>query len=207
MCNVSRSHVFSVTTGAALCAVLFAAPVLGKSASDRADAAKEYLPDLTIRLLTAPSWDSRQSRGGQPFGTFEMEGGIGILVAIGIGEKDSWHGEAEFGLRKTDSTSVPKLVGPIDTWTGMANGYFGFEIADKFEGYLGAGVGLALHEEDSGRDLALGYQLMAGVGYEITDEITATLGLRYFGTQAASLGRTRIEYRRPELEVGIGYEF
>lgn len=205
----SRPHASLATVVAALLvAVLPAVPAYGKSAGDGAAAsAKDYLPDVTIRLVAAPSWDSRQSVGGESLGTFEMEGGIGTLAALGFGDKQSWHGEVEGGIRTTTASGNSSLVGPMNTFSLMANGYYGFKIAGKVDGYAGAGIGIASHSEDRGSDLALGYQLMLGIGYKLTEKITANMGLRYFGTQAASLGRIRVGYRRPEVEVGIGYEF
>ena len=188
--------------------LFFAASAQGKSAADEAGgSAKDYLPDVTIRLVAAPSWDSRQSAGGESLGTFEMQGGFGALATVGTGDKRSWHGEVEIGVRGTTASSVSSLVGPMKTFSLMANGYYGFKMTKKVDGYAGAGLGIASHHEDRGSDLAAGYQFMLGVGYKLTKEITANIGLRYFGTQAASLGRIRVEYRRPEVEVGIGYEF
>ena len=193
---------------AALVAALVASPALAKSAGDEAaSTAKDFLPDVTIRLVTAPTWDSRQSSYRQSFGTFEMEGGIGALAAVGFGDKESWHGEVEAGFRRTAGTGDRTLVGSVTTLSLMANGYYGIKIADKVNGYAGVGVGIASHREDRGDDLALGYQIMAGIGYKFAKKFTATFGVRYFATQAASVGRLRLEYRRPEVEVGVGLEF
>ena len=196
-----------VAAGTALAVALLAAPAFGKSAADRADSVKDFLPDFSIRLVAAPAWDSRQSSVSESIGSVEMEGGIGALATVGAGNKQSWHGEVEAGLREASASQTPSLAGAIETWSLMANGYYGFKIADKIDGYGGLGVGLAMHREDRGRDLALGYQLMVGIGYELTEKITARAGLRYFGTRTAALGRIRVQYRRPEAEVGIGYEF
>ena len=203
-----RSNRPHAIVAALLVAMLPAVPAHAKSAADEAGAsAKGFLPDVSIRLVAAPSWGSRQSVGGESLGTFEMEGGIGALAAIGFGDKKSWHGEVEAGIRNTSASGVSSLVGPMNTLSLMANGYYGFKIADKVDGYAGAGIGIASHREDRGSDLALGYQLMLGIGYKLTEKITANIGLRYFGTQAVSVGRIRVEYRRPEVEVGVGYEF
>ena len=209
MRTTSRHVSLAVVVGVALIGTILAAPTLAKSAAVQAESAKDHLPDFTIRLVYAPTWNSRQSRDAESLGTFEMEGGIGTLATVGIGDKQSWHAEAEVGMRKTASASsdASASVGAIDTLSLMANGYYGFKIVDKINGYAGAGLGIASHRGDRGSDLALGYQVMVGFGYKLTKEITANIGLRYFGTREASLGRIRAEYRRPEVEVGIGYEF
>ena len=210
MHSISR-HVCAAV-GMALAGAILATPALARSASEEAESAKEHLPNLAVRLVYAPTWDSPQSSSssGGSLGTFEMEGGIGTLLTAGIGDKQSWHAEVEGGIRETAPTSSGKspFVGSITTYSLMANGYYGFKIADKIDGYAGAGLGIASHsEEDHGDDLALGYQAMVGVGYKLTKKITANIGVRYFGTQAASLDRIRVEYGRPEFEVGVGYEF
>lgn len=193
---------------AALVAAVLAAPVLAKSAGEEAASkVKDYLPDVTIRLVAAPAWDSRQSSSGESFGTFEMEGGIGTLATIGTGDKQSWHGELEGGIRGTIGSGDRTLIGSVTTLSLMANGYYGFKISDKVNGYAGAGIGIASHREDRGSDLGFGYQAMAGIGYKLTKKLTAIIGVRYFTTQAASIGRIRFEYGRPEAEVGVGLEF
>ena len=205
----NRPHLPLATAGVALAGALLAGPALGASAADEAASSlKDRLPDVTIRLVAAPGWESQQSAGDGPSDTFEMEGGLGTLATVGAGDKQSWHGEAELGLRRTAGSGGIALADPITTFSLMANGYFGFKISDKFNGYAGIGVGVAMHrEERRGSDTSFGYQLMAGVGYKLTKKITANVGLRYFATQAASLGRIRVEYGRPEVEVGIGFEF
>ena len=193
---------------AALVAALFTAPALAKSAGEAvASKAKGLLPDVTIRLIAAPAWDSDQSLGGMSFGTFEMEGETGVLATVGAGNKRSWHRELEGGIRRTAGSGKRTLLGSVTTLSLMANGYYGFKITDKVDGYAGAGVGIASHREDRGNDLAYGYQLMVGIGYKLTRKLTAIFGVRWFATQAASIGRIRFEYGRPEAEVGIGLEF
>ena len=206
--QTARRHFFLVAVaGVALVGALLAAPALARSAGDRAASAADYLPDITIRFVAAPTWDSRQSSSHQSFGTFEMEGGIGVLATIGMGDKQSWHGEVEAGLRRTAGTGDRTLVGSVDTLSLMANGLYGFRITDKVNGYAGTGLGIASHSEDRGSDLAFGYQFMVGITYKFTKNIAASIGLRYFATQAASLGRVRIDYGRPETELGVGLEF
>ena len=204
----TTSYATFAAIGIALVVALVAAPALAKSASDAAASkAKGFLPDVTIRLVIAPTWDSQQSSSRMSFGTFEMEGGTGTLATIGTGDKQSWHGELEAGLRGTAGAGDRTILGPVTTLSLMANGYYGFKIASKINGYAGTGVGIASHQEDRGSDLAAGYQIMVGIGYKFTKKLTATFGIRYFATQTASIGRIRFEYGRPEAEVGIGLEF
>ena len=206
--RIPISHGAFAAAGVALAAALLSAPAFARSAGDEAEsAAKSLLPDVTIRLLTAPAWDSEQSSGDMSFGTFEMEGGMGMLATVGTGDKQSWHGDLEAGLRTTAGAGDRTLLGSVTTTSLMANGYYGFKIADKINGYAGAGVGVASHREDRGKDLAFGYQLMIGASYKFDKKLTGSFGFRYFATQTASIGRIRFEYGRPEVEVGVGVEF
>lgn len=208
MCATGCRIFLAAVVGVAVAGAIPAAPALAKSAGE--ESAKGDLPDVTIRLVVAPTWKS----GLSPVSTearetveLEMGGGRGVLATVGTGDKDSWHAEAEVGLRKTTPNPSERL-GPLDTSSLMANGYYGFRITEKFDGYVGTGVGIAWHrEEDRGSDLGFGYQFMLGVGYELSEKLTANFGIRYIATQAAAIGRVRLDYGHPEVEVGLGLEF
>lgn len=70
----------------------------------------------------------------------------------------------------------------------MANGYYDFDIEDSsLVPYLGGGLGGAriVLDDDAGiddQDVVFAYQVMAGIGYEISSSTTLTVGYRYFRT-------------------------
>ncbi|RIJ14593.1 porin family protein, partial [Henriciella mobilis] len=89
--------------------------------------------------------------------------------------------------------------GKIGIWDLMFNGLYDFNPEGQVQPYLGAGIGLAqvdakafslsaLLPDDtpvtvngfSDSDTSIAYQLLAGVGYDVTDQITLDLGYKYF---------------------------
>jgi len=108
------------------------------------------------------------------------------------------------------------------TYGFMANGYYDFDFGSPFVPYVGAGVGLALVDADFGSGggsryfestkAAFAYQGIAGVAYNFTPGMAATLEYRYLGTQ----GRTfqdngeRIksgDNNNHSILVGLRYSF
>ena len=194
---------------AGVLALLLAPPVLAKSAEDPEKSLKDQLPKFSFRLIGAPVWSVSQHLQGERFGEAEMALGTGILGAIGGGDKQKWHYELEVGLRNAKpDEGESAVVSSLKTSTIAANGYFGFKISDKVNGYLGAGLGFASHRSASDdHDLALLLQAMLGGTYELTENLLGRLGVRYFATQRAYLGGGSVSYRRPEFELGVDVEF
>ena len=193
----------------ALVATLLAAAIspgaLARSAGDGVAALKDKLPDIAMRLIVSPGWDSSLKIDGEDAGEATMEAGFGMLATIGTGDKKSWHSELEMGYRTAKPQDAE--TGSLNTFTIAGNGYYGFEISGEIDGYLGAGVGLAWHRARGAKDLALALQAMIGIGYELTKDLRTRVGLRYFMTEDASFGTGAMSYARPEIEVGIEYEF
>ena len=102
----------------------------------------------------------------------KMDGGFGILVALGYGPEVGLRGEVEFGFRKTeidklDGASVKldgfsfsfddveklenvdkfdlSASGDVSTLSLMLNGLYAFEVS-RLRPYLGVGIGLARHD-------------------------------------------------------------
>ncbi|MBP5353460.1 MAG: porin family protein [Alphaproteobacteria bacterium] len=99
----------------------------------------------------------------------------------------------------------------------MANAYFDYLTCTPWTPYVGAGMGVSYLKADLG-DYArsvytLGWQVMAGVTYDLTSHWTLDLGYRY-----ADLGRvrghfgnedgiTKVTARNHEIMFGARYEF
>ena len=89
-------------------------------------------------------------------------------------------------------------TGGINMAAAMFNGYYDFTTSTAFSPYVGGGLGLAMIEaesfgvaaipdvlDDDGTVIA--YQLMAGVGYDISDRTTIFAEYRYFGTESVDV--------------------
>ena len=93
------------------------------------------------------------------------------------------------------------LAGPtggINMAGVLFNGYYDFSTASAFTPYLGAGLGIAMIEAEGfgvaaipdvldDDDTVLAYQVMAGIGYEISDRTSLFAEYRYFGTDSADV--------------------
>jgi opacity protein-like surface antigen len=116
--------------------------------------------------------------GGQTI-TYNYDLGHTISVAAGLVDKDSGlRLEVEVANQINDLVGNDNYEGlDITVPTLLVNGYKDFYIFDNFLGYAGGGVGIAYHDAPDGIDFA--WQLGAGLGYELTKEITLNVGYRY----------------------------
>ena len=114
--------------------------------------------------------------------------------------------------------------GDITTLSLMGNGIFTFG-EGQLKPYIGAGLGLARHdgtvdgqtvtieegeipiEETSGDDVVFAYQLMGGVGYEMSETTELRLGYRYFATGDADFDGEKMSYASHNFEAGILIRF
>ncbi len=119
--------------------------------------------------------------------------------------------------------SLP-VKGSIGTLSLMANGLVSFDIW-KLKPYVGAGVGVARHSgkldrqsiavgnqtfEYSGAsedDYVFAYQVMAGLGYPLSDTAEVRAGYRYFATSKADFDGTEATYGTHNFEAGILFRF
>lgn len=94
----------------------------------------------------------------------------------------------------------------VETETFFLNMYADFPVAEKFELYAGAGVGMAKHSSkvtylvhdvfgghwgsftDADSNTCVAYNVTAGAAYLITDNVAIDLGLRYADLGQAQLG-------------------
>ena len=99
-------------------------------------------------------------------------------------------------------------IGSYDGWDAMLNLYYDFDMGSSFAPYVGAGVGWSEIEaqitsmalvDTSGptvtranflddSESAFAYQLLAGFGYDLTEQLTFDLGYRYFVVSNADFG-------------------
>jgi len=122
---------------------------------------------------------------------FDNDPAFVINGAIGVELNPTIRIEGEIGLH----TNTADVVGFSQDFTFsvvsfMGNGYFDIPTNSPLRPYVGAGVGFAVVgvEEDffgltaDDSDLVAAFQLMAGLGYEISPKATLTFGYRYFTT-------------------------
>ena len=156
-----------------------------------------------LLLTAAPAWTQQAYLSGNiGFGIrpdadistgeqFQNDPAFVINGAIGVELNPTIRIEGEIGLH----TNTADISGFADEFTFgivsfMGNGYFDIPTNSPLRPYVGGGLGFAvvnleddffgLTESDS--DLVAAFQLMAGVGYDISPKATLTFGYRYFTT-------------------------
>lgn len=117
----------------------------------------------------------------------DYEPGYGIGGAAGYYVNDNIRVEGEIAYREADVDTLvingSNISGnglELKIFSGMANGYYNFTTGSNLSPYLGAGVGLAYHDEME--EFAFAYQAMAGIDYTVDDNNTLFAGYRYFAT-------------------------
>ena len=153
----------------------------------------------------------------------EHDTGYAGALSLGHAYANGIRAEVELGNRRNaiDSVDGFDTGGSANVLSAMVNTYYDFATGSAFIPYLGAGIGVgSMHLtanpvdgsaiNDRGNGLAL--QGIAGLGYQVTENLTSTLEYRYFTVQGAdlkTLGGTSIDadYQAHTVMVGLRYTF
>lgn len=116
------------------------------------------------------------------------------------------------------------IEGSVGTLSVMANGIF-FGRLWQVRPYVGLGIGVARHtgkfdaqkfgSDDNAIDypgasdtaFAVAYQVMAGIGYPLSDVAEIQVGYRYFATGRARFDTTQATYATHNFEAGVLFRF
>ena len=214
-------------------------PVSNDTVTVRDDGAGGYyeVDRTSVHVTDAVTNTSREN------GAFG-EVGAGCTLWGNASSGRALRGEVMFGFRgdrKVDGepgfytiTYVPETVGvdpdPVDTpviedplhtsiksHTLMVNLYKDLGKYGRVTPYVGAGIGVAMHDVDEtfftgnyflpnriegNKDYDLAWSLMAGVGYQLTDRATLDLGYRYIDMGEASSGRVDdLGFVNPRVDI------
>jgi OmpA-OmpF porin, OOP family len=137
----------------------------------------------------------------------------------------SWRAEGELSYRSSGVTKVGGATGSGDDMSVLApmiNGVYEFLPQSKWHPFVGLGIGAAYLDAGKvkksgadayhGSDWAFAYQGMAGVGYDLTDNVELKAQYRYFSTldydtKAANGTKLDSEYHDHAVMVGFVYKF
>ncbi len=149
----------------------------------------------------------------------DLKNTVGGMAALGWSYGNNWRTEAELQYRSNDA----KPSGDATVWNTMVNGYYDFNNIGlgRFAPYLGAGVGAA--HVDFGnvpagtstlddKDWVFAYQGIAGVGYQLTDQLNLFADYRYLGSLDGSYNLangTSVDagYNEHQVMVGLRWNF
>jgi outer membrane protein OmpA-like peptidoglycan-associated protein len=99
--------------------------------------------------------------------------------------------------------------GNVDSVAIMTNALMDFDTGTNFYPYLGGGFGAVMGWVDSDySDTVFGYQGIAGVGYNVTENVGLTLDYRYLGSSDwKDGGATYGNYSNHTVLLGLRYAF
>ena len=118
---------------------------------------------------------------------WSQSAGIGYAFANGM----RLEGELAHRFNEIDPTTTIDAGGDVHVWSLMLNGYYDFNRGGAIDPYLGIGVGAARVYAMAWDNTApvgrfneaadtVAYQIMGGVGLEVTDRLTFDIGYKYF---------------------------
>ncbi len=147
--------------------------------------------------------------------TGSIDVGIGCRVVDGL--RLEFNGTYRF---ESDLTSSNGLAADYSAFSGMWNAWWDIANVGGFKPYIGGGVGFAVHKIDASgpvgstgnrTDTTLAWQVGAGVGIDVTENLTVDVGYRF-----TDLGLSQGPGATPfyiddnfshEFRIGLRYDF
>ena len=165
-------------------------------------------------------------------GTMSNDTGFLLEGAVGYSYGNGVRAEFALGYRQNDldEFEVPPVApvsadGDFSAFTVMGNVYYDFDldgtggIGSGVTPFVGAGIGAAFVEtevrafggvplsaEDQD-DTAFAWQIIAGLAYEISPDVTATVSYSYFATPDIDFDGVGYEYASHNILAGISMDF
>lgn len=154
----------------------------------------------------------------------ELDAFVAAMATLGYSYSNNLRSEIELAYRQNDVAKVGTSTGSGDytTINPMLNLYYDFPGMGRFTPYLGAGVGLAnldlgsVSPVDGSRlddsDWVYAYQGIAGIGYQLTNNVGLFADYRYLDTSEGNFktaaGRELgTDYTEQRVMVGLRWFF
>lgn len=146
----------------------------------------------------------------------DYDNGVGVYAALGYAWGNNWRTELEFSFRDNDINQIDadgggfsglpegSVSGGVGTRAYMINAIYDFAVDSPLQPYLGLGVGFAQRDPSingsvtpgaptsplafglSEQEGSFAYQGIAGVAYELAENLLVDVSYRYFGTTSIS---------------------
>lgn len=171
-------------------------------------AGAEELTSEKIGIYVEPKISGQATLGGYLDGKLESDMSFGGGLAAGY---DFWYfagvpvrTEVEYMIRtnsrfETDDANVRAEV----PQTVFANAYWDFRNSTRFTPYVGGGIGAAFVGSESN----FAWNVGTGIGYDITDDLKATLGYRYVDFGKVEDRDMKGSFQAHEATLGLRYTF
>jgi len=147
--------------------------------------------------------------------TVSYDKGFGFNVSGGY-NFDGFRCEGEFGYKKADvdTVGIVSISGGDATFMSyMVNGYYDIKTTEPaITPYIGAGLGLINGElNDNGQkadDNVFGYQVVAGIGFNVNKNVAIDLSYRFQGAASdLKVEGSELSYTSSNLMAGLRYNF
>ena len=194
--------------------VLSAAPAMAKGPYFGGQAGVVFLSDADISDPT----------GATATAEFDTGWGLGLVGGYAY---DMFRLEGELfyktnGFDKITDVGSVSADGDATALGLMLNAYYDIKTSTPFTPFIGAGLGVAkvsvkdlkvagitVADDD---DVVFAYQLIAGVGYSVSNAVTVDLAYKYFATADPSFEDVTgsafdAEYHSHNIMVGLRYNF
>lgn len=174
--------------------------------------------NIGVGMATDSDIDNMPERAG----TAKMTLDAGFLGtgAVGYDFAGPFRAEAEYGWQKNDIDTLSYSnrfgnfnQGDLKTQTIMANAFYDVDTGSPWSPFVGAGIGWAKVDLNTpalpfgDNDDVFAYQLMAGVAYNVSENLAIDAQYRFFGTQDATIQGADFSMNSNDLMLGIRYSF
>ncbi len=155
-------------------------------------------------------------------GSVSSDLGFGVAAALGY-EVGNFRIEAEYAYRKNDGdiesfngVAVSGKKADLSFHAIMVNLLYDFYLTDSVYWYNGGGAGVSFTnvktQFGSDDDTVFAWQLITGLGFDISNNVSLTFGYRIFKALDSNytLANTAVKTENPfinSLEMGIRYNF
>lgn len=138
----------------------------------------------------------------------------GLALSLGAGYQVNPNLRLEGELAHLQGDVSGPLGGDAKVLGGFANAYYDFNPGGQWKPFVGAGLGFAKVDVDSGAidddDTGFAWQVKAGVAHDFSDRLTGEIAYRYVGVNGieAGAGPTRVDgdYAANAVTVGLRYK-
>lgn len=149
--------------------------------------------------------------------TYDLFGlGMGVFVGREMGNNLRAEGEITYRSNDVDTVGAVSTSASVTSLAVMANGFYDFkQVGAGFTPYVGIGVGVANADYTAGgqqyTDTVVAMQLAAGLMFDLSPDLTASVDYRLFGTEDLGLGAGsglgRLEYVNSSVLFGLRKSF
>jgi outer membrane autotransporter protein len=137
----------------------------------------------------------------------ELDSAVAWNGAVG-NNFGSYRLEAALGYEKHDFTNSPDNASLL---TVMANGYYDFDSGSKVIPYLMAGAGISSVDVSWSSDSSTSFvwQVGAGLGFKVDDNVTMDLGYRYIKPEGVECpyDNNDVSWHSQHIMAGVRYQF